>query len=473
MKANDPGLTDFGSGNIIALTSQCLRCAKKPTLCTVCSEFCPVGALETHTEGRPRVNPSCIKCGACIGVCPLNALAASTRTLQQILRLSLQATLRVEDLVLSCERTTGLLRLEAQTDRPDAATEALRLVEDTQAGEHLQKVPCLGMLTKEFWFALLNEIGVSKLETLSVFLPVGQCAECPVNAKNNIEDQFAEAIDRAEIWTGQSVEIITRAEDLPQTRKANVRAYLVSGTEVDRRGAFTGFLRELKQSWDDNAKAGNRALDEVRWQRERKKSFERTRLAADIKKGKTGVRRPIEVPTRYLLVEALGRNPAHASEVRVTVSTTDSELCTLCETCIEVCPVRARSIIETNLREKPALSADGKNAGDGTDGDAEAHDGAGTHDDVNTRDGTDNSDADGDAEAHGDTDSSIDDAVRADDQSGDYRQVIVDGLYCVACSACLQACPADACSFTEVEGGSFLLDEVSSDCTEESNTVPV
>jgi ferredoxin len=422
MKANDPGLTDFGSGNIIALTSQCLRCAKKPTSCTVCSEFCPVGALETHAEGRPRVNPSCIKCGACIGVCPLNALAASSRTLQQILRLSLQATLRVEDLALSCERTIGLLKLETQTDRPDVAAEALRLVEDAQTSEHLQKAPCLGMLTKEFWFALLNEIGVSKLESLSVFLPVGQCAECPVNAKGNVEDQFAEAIGYAEEWTSRSVEIITQAKDLPQTRKANVRAYLVSGTEVDRRGAFTGFLKELKQSWDDNAKAGNRALDEVRWQRERKKSFERTRLAADIKKGKTGARRPIEVPTRYLLVEALGRNSAHASEVKVTISATDSELCTLCETCVEVCPVRARSIIETNLGEKPAFDANGEGS---------------------------------------------------DDQSDDYRQVVVDSLYCVACSACIQACPADACSFTEVEGASFLLDELSSDCTEETNTIPV
>jgi ferredoxin len=305
------------------------------------------------------------------------------------------------------------------------------------------------MLTKEFWFALLNEIGVSKLETLSVFLPVGQCAECPVNAKDNVEDQFAEAIDRAELWTGQSVEIITRAEDLPQTRKANVRAYLASGTEVDRRGAFTGFFKELKQSWDDNAKAGNRALEEVRWQRERKKSFERTRLSADIKKGKTGARRPIEVPTRYLLVEALGRNAAHASEVRVTISTTDSELCTLCETCIEVCPVRARSIIETNLGEKPVLDADDGGAGD----DAAASDAA-----------------DGDV---GNNAAAGDDVAETDERSGDYRQVVVDGLYCIACSACLQACPAEACSFTEVEGSSFLLDEVSSDCTEENDVVPV
>jgi ferredoxin len=416
MKASNPGLTDFGSGNIIALTSQCLRCAKKPTPCTVCSEFCPVGALETHSEGRPRVTPFCIKCGACVGVCPINALAASTKTLQQILRLSLQATLRVENLALTCERTTGLLRLETQTDAPEAATESLRLIEEARASERLQKVPCLGMLTKELWFALLNEIGTSKLESLSVFLPPGQCVECPVNAKDTVEDQFAEAISRAEEWASKSVGIITRAEDLPQVRKANVRSYLTSNTEVDRRGAFTGFFQELKQSWDDNAKVGNRAIEEVRLQRERKKSFERTRLSADIKKGKSGANRSIEVPTRYILVEALGRNATRASEVRVTVSTTEGELCTLCGACVEVCPVRARSIVETNLK----------------------------------------------------------------DESDGCRQVVVDSLYCVACSACLQVCPANACSFAEVEGSSFLLEEaleetldealdkVSSECVEET-----
>jgi formate hydrogenlyase subunit 6/NADH:ubiquinone oxidoreductase subunit I len=400
----------------------------------------------------------------------------------------LQATLRVEDLALSCERTIALLKLEAQTDKPEAAAEALRLVEEAQTNEHLQKVPCLGMLTKEFWFALLNEIGVSKLESLSVFLPAGQCAECPVNAKDNVENQFAEAIDYAELWTGRSVEIITRAKDLPQTRKANVRAYLVSGTEVDRRGAFTGFFKELKQSWDDNAKAGNRALEEVRWQRERKKSFERTRLSADIKKGKTGVRRPIEVPTRYLLVEALGRSAAHASEVKVTVSTTNSELCTLCETCIEVCPVHARSIIEMNLGEKPVLDAGDGGAGDdalsaegrGVDSDTmnkSVDDAGDTADTVNVGDTADTVNAGDTADTvnAGDdgADKPNDNVATTNEQSGDYRQVVVDGLYCVACSACLQACPAEACSFTEIEGSSFLLDEVSSDCAEENDTVPV
>jgi ferredoxin len=351
---------------------------------------------------------NCLKCGACVGACPTNALAASTKTLQQIVRLALQASLRVHHLAIGCERTAALLRLESKTDEPEAAEEALRFIEEARTSEHLQIIPCLGMLTREMWFAFLNEIGVSRLEELSVFLPPGQCAECPVNAKDAIEDQLDAAICRAEEWTGQSVGLITRAENLPQIKRANVRAYLASDFEVDRRGAFTGFLKELRQSWDDNAKIGNQAVDEVRRQRERKQTFERTLLSAKIKQGKSGNRSPIAVPTRYILIEALGRNDANATDVRLLVSSTDEQRCTLCEDCVNVCPVRARSIVDVEANSPH------------------------------------------------------------EDSPSDTRRIVVDELYCVACSACLQACPTGACSFTEIDGTFFLLDETATETPEES-----
>jgi ferredoxin len=377
--------------------------------------------VETHAAGRPRITTSCIKCGACIGACPVNALAASSKTLQSIIRLALLATLRVEHLVLSCERTGALLRLQAQTDEAAAAEQALGLIEEARASDRLQTVPCLGMLTKELWFAILNEIGVAKIEQLSVLLPPGQCAECPVNAKDNVEELFGEAIDRAERWARQSVGIIAWVDELPQARKANVRAYLTSGIEVDRRGAFTGFLQELKQSWEENAEVGNRATEEVQWQRRRKESFQRTRLSVDVKSKKPGQRMPIEVPTRYILVEALGRNDARASQVNVMVSTTDQKRCKLCGDCVEVCPVKARAIIEIKRADEELPPAQ----------------------ELPPEHNTENADSD----AH------------ADNTAKDYREVTVDGLYCIACSACLQACPTNACFFTEIEASTFLLDD--------------
>jgi ferredoxin len=395
IKANNPGLSDFGSGNMLALTSQCLRCAKTPTDCTICAEVCPVDAFDISKEGRPRISLDCIKCGACIGTCPTNALAASKKTLQQFNRLALQATLRVDHLVVSCTRTAALLRLAALEDEegeksgPDPGQEAARrdldLLQEAVSTDHVLEVPCLAMLTRELWFSTLNELGTSKLEELSVFLPPGQCAECPVNAKSTVEDLFGEAIGVAERWSGQAVGIITDASDLPQVKKANVRAYLTSDAEMDRRGAFTGFLQELKQTWDENTQEGNKALDEVRMQRERKETFERTRLSKDIRANRTGGQKPIAVPTRYVLIEALGRNDANASEVSLIISATDAATCTLCGTCVSVCVLRARSIDEGVLT--------------------------------------------------------------------------VHELYCVGCSACLQACPTGSCTFTEIDGTVYLEED--------------
>ena len=427
---NNPGFTDFGSGNIIALTSQCLRCAKKPTPCTICSEFCPRDSIETVLDGRPRLtNANCMKCAACVGICPTNALGSTTRTSQQFTRHALQATLRVDHLAIGCERTCGLLRLQSHTDKPDAALAALRLIEEAKANDHLLLVPCLAMLVREVWFAVLNEIGTFKFAKLSVFLPPGQCAQCPVNDSDNVEDLFGKAIVTAEQWSGHSVDIITCAEDLPQTHKANVRAYLTSGKTMDRRGVFTGFLDELKQSWEDNAVVGNKALDEVQYQRERRKTFDRTRLSVELKKPRQANRNPIAVTSRYALIEALGRNDLCAEDVKLLISATDHEKCDLCGVCVDVCPVKARSLVETDNTaiEEPAASPS-------------AHSSPAFS-----------------AALQKYSAQSFDAPLEQKPEKA--QKVVVGDLFCLACSACLQACPNGACYFTEIDASQYLLDE--------------
>lgn len=349
IKGANPGMTDFGSGLLVVISSQCLRCTKKKLDCSICSDFCPVGGIDTTYEGRPNITQKCLRCGACTTVCPANALSVATKPARQVSRWLLQSTLRSSRMVIACERTTALLRLAVRTDDAAAAIEGLKIVKDARAKEQLVFVPCVAMLTKELWFSILNEIGVAKVEDVSVLLPHGQCSECPVNAKENIEDTFSEAIGVAEAWTGIEVGIISDIKDIPKKRKANVREFLASADVVDRRGLFTGFLGELKESWDENAVVGNNAMEEARIQKERRESFERTRLAAaQKKKVSTGVR-SIETPFRYLLIEALGRNDAHADSVNLLIAETDHHLCDLCGDCMDVCPVRARKKIDEKV----------------------------------------------------------------------------------------------------------------------------
>ena len=315
----------------------------------------------------------------------------------------------VDHLVVCCERTPALLRLQSRTDAPEEALESLRHIEEAQATDHLRKVACLAMVPKEIWFSILNEIGTLKFRELSVFLPLGQCAECPVNAKDNIEDQFGEAIVEAEKWTGRSIGIITEAKDLPKTRKANVRAYLASGNEMDRRGIFTGFIDELRLSWEDNMEVGNKATNKLRVQKEHKDSFARTLLSVELKKPKLAAQNPIAVASRYALIESLGYNDEHAENVKLLVSATHKKRCNRCGTCIEVCPLKARTFVEVVPKQQK-------------DGDKTSSDSTNT-------------------------------------ASGNIQIVKVREMYCVACSACIQACPNRACYYKEITGQNFLVKE--------------
>ena len=442
-KANNPGFTDFGGGSVIALASQCLCCKKLPTPCAICFDFCPVDAIVSESNGQPRITAACLKCAACVGICPVNAIGNSTHNIQYFKREALKATLRVKHLAVTCERTLGLLRLESKTDAPESALRALRLIEESRGTSNLIVMPCLAMITREMWFSVLSEIGTLRFEALSIYLPTGQCGICPVNAKDNIEELFAEAISEAEQWSEQSVGIITEAKDLPQLRKSNVRSYLIGESELDRRGAFTGFLDELKKTWEENTDIGNQAINEVQVQRERKESFERTLLSADLRLNKPANKSSATTTSRFSLVEALGRHVDQAKQVRLMVSTTDGDRCVHCGICADACPLKARFLYDTSVDKveiKPSklLKALEKTI------------------DSTLEDGL--SDA-------GLQDAGLQDAglqVGAQKQNTDKTEkqvLIINQMYCVACSACIQACPNEACYFTEIEGSDFLVEK--------------
>lgn len=43
--------------------------------CGACVGVCPVQAIEMNDEGHAQVDPDvCISCGACVGVCPVGAI---------------------------------------------------------------------------------------------------------------------------------------------------------------------------------------------------------------------------------------------------------------------------------------------------------------------------------------------------------------------------------------------------------------
>jgi Fe-S-cluster-containing hydrogenase component 2 len=454
----NPGVrvTDYGAGSVMVLRSQCLRCADQPTECSMCVDACPVDAF-WETNGRLVAQAKCLHCGLCVGVCPLAAVSVTRKTVQQANAAMLEATLKVDHVTVTCKRT-----FKAYDDCDDARRFAEKAVKE----HSLLEVPCLAYMGPELWFSMLNEVGVS-LDEVCVLLPPGQCEACPINQHYEVDEEaagvddadggaddastlasgevqaadtdgsvplklvtgdaeavFGPAIELAEQWAQTNVTLLGALEDVPLKRHPNVRAYLVSDEPTDRRGMFTGFFKELRDSWDEVGNSGTAALREVAIQRERREAFKMTRLvettgaaAAAARKtaGATG-KKPLVVPQRYILVDALGRNPAHADTVVLNVSGTDAELCTGCGTCVNVCPLHARHLTECH----PALDAGFVGAellrpsANGSDGDL---------------------------------------------QDEPPKVASSDPLYCMGCSACIQACPAGACFYGEICGSDLLLTE--------------
>jgi ferredoxin len=353
---------DYGAGSVMVLRSQCLRCAEQPTECDACVTACPVDAF-WEANGRLVAQAKCVHCGLCVGVCPVCAISVTRKTVQQANILMLDASLKVDAVTVTCKRT-----LKAYDDCDDAR----HFIDKATKEKSLLEVPCLAYMGRELWFSMLNEVGVS-LDEACVLLPTGQCEQCPINQHYEVDEDapadedgspavklvtgdaeaiFGAAIDAAQAWTGVEVRLLDSLEELPLKRHPNVREYLTSGEPTDRRGMFTGFFKELRDSWEEVGSSGTAALREVAIQRERKEAYKLTRLveatgaAAAKRPTNSAGKKPLVVPQRYLLIDALGRNSEHASDLVLTVSDTDAALCTGCGTCVKVCPIHARTVTE-------------------------------------------------------------------------------------------------------------------------------
>jgi ferredoxin len=451
----------------MAVATMCQRHARLPRSCEICIAGCPVDALEPRAHTLFTAD-RCLKCGACMSMCPMSALGATRQNVQETTRRLLEATLKTRELVLTCQRTRYLVRAEAAAaggaagaagtpgggaaaggvagaDGADGETETdaaatnntptsdAQLLDSAEADGILHSVACLAMLSAPIWFALLNEAEITPLERIGVLLPAGQCAKCPVNAKNNIEALIDAAISTAENWTQTSVELYGSAAELPRKADASLLEFLRAPTEPDRREALTGVFRGLKNAWDELGRRDNQALLAVQRERSRRDAYKRTQLGKSLEEQRRSstLPRSIIVPSRYQLVDALGRNPAHAGDVRLNVSTTDAARCTLCGNCVDACPLHARRIVE------PDDKGDEGDAGAGAAAAADAGASAGAA-------------ADGAGAEAGGNDAGTTGSI-------DGPRVVCEEIYCVGCDACREVCETGACQLTTISAERFLL----------------
>jgi ferredoxin len=430
---------DFGAGKAMAVASMCLRFAKLPGSCTLCIDGCPVGAIEAR-EHALFTTDACLRCGACVAVCPTGAVATTRVTVQELTRKLLDAARHSSTMAVACKRARDYGQAGDASLLARAADEGL-----------LVAAPCLAMLGAPSWFAVLNEAEESGLKRLGVLLPPGICSECPANGKGNAEDAIDEAVSAAEGWAQATIEIYASAQELPLRAGSSLGALLDADGEADRREALGGVFKSLRDAWEDAGKPKRPALSDVQAKRARKAALANTRLSQklDVRQGDSDAPRGTVTPSRFILVQALGQNPANAANVSLTVSATHTAACTLCGRCVEACALHARQIVSAACENPAGPDAIGNAADAGRAAVTQLQHGH----------------AQAAASARPPYRQPASTPGRALSPKAPPEQgnvsarptVLCDELFCVGCGACIEVCETRACYLTSITAESYLL----------------
>ncbi|MDR1088962.1 MAG: 4Fe-4S dicluster domain-containing protein [Coriobacteriales bacterium] len=429
---------DFGAGAMTPLPSRCLRVAREPTDCDICAQACPVSAItpkalvrasdvpaaavETTRDAtvsagsepdagadagassgaeKPKlsakelletklgvtVGESCIHCGICTAVCPLEALTATKRHPKSLEKQLKDKVAEADGIALGCARS-----LYGVPSR--LAAQALSL-------------PCLADLSCEEWFraaaqardAILPDPDEESLESgiLKVYLPPLICEDCPVNICGDAENSYLAAIDEAEAWGADNIELVSEPEQLRNTPAGTLMSALGDVASDDRRELVTQLADGFKRSWKSAGGSLTREKNRAELLAQRRKQ---TRKA---KPPDHNAPRPFgkKSQRRGLLRSALEQDETLADRVELLSAATEAAVCTGCGTCVSACPLNARRLISST-----SVLYFGK----------------------------------------------LPEAERPQGK----QAAITDQLCCLGCSACVQLCPTGACTLSWLSGRDFL-----------------
>ena len=156
------------------VATSCLRHdAGGKDVCHRCLDVCPVKAIELDDKGV-KIQDNCRKCGLCIAACPTEALLAQRQMPKALYDKIARMASTYEQVYVTCTRALGRLPKENEI-----------------------LLPCVGVVSRETWFALLSEYG-----NISVYLPLGICDKCRTTTG---EEAFSDAIADAEDHTEEHI----------------------------------------------------------------------------------------------------------------------------------------------------------------------------------------------------------------------------------------------------------------------------
>lgn len=283
--------------------------------CSRCVAACPKHAITLPDEpGPPTVNhKACTGCGICFGIC--DAFASTKNTLPDLHARIRRIALAGDRCYLTCKEN---------------------IFDDMVPAKHVIVLPCLSMLSPEFWTLLMSEN-----IRLTVACDLKYCEDC-ARAGEIGGELFPRAIELAESYTGENVLFNYRVPE-----DAGIIDKLTDNSEAnDRREVFSTFASDVSEVVSGKRRLKNSSvLLDFYERRERQRAASRLKFANSdtfsdfVPAGRV---KRVFFPKKQLLVEAVQRTPSIAENIPVAVSVTDTNLCEKHYDCVESCPTGAR-----------------------------------------------------------------------------------------------------------------------------------
>ena len=278
--------------------TSCLRKeADGKDVCHRCADVCPVKAIDLSSSA-PSIKDNCRKCGLCIAACPSEAMLAQRQMPRALYDKIARTASTYEQCYVTCTRALG------------------RLPKDNEV-----LLPCVGVVSKETWFALLSEYG-----NISVYLPLGICDKCRTTTG---DEAFSDAIAEAEEHTTQHVGLEVDEKDMNHEQS---RAYKRSQFVSSMTQAGTRLVTKGNPALAGAQAVANRIQKHTNQINALQKSLEQT---AGVKNHQS--RRRLLTQKRKLVLTTLQSHPKLAQGFEWKVPVCDATRCTMCGDCVRVC----------------------------------------------------------------------------------------------------------------------------------------
>jgi ferredoxin len=297
---------------LVVIDEYCTRI--KGSGCDRCFHACPHEAISFDKDNAPVMDDSlCNGCGICYGVC--DAFASTKLTMDDLHARIRRIAAAGRRVYLTC-RENVFPGLEVDTD--------------------VVVLPCLSMLSPEFWTLILAEN-----IRVSIACDLVYCDDCDRGGEIG-GDLFPRAIEIAENRTGKKVLFAYR---IPEKQKL-IEKYTDGHDALGRRAAFTGLAADVGEIATGKRRLRNsEVLQDYYEKKERQRAIARLNLSDDSVLNKLvphGRMKRTLFPKQRMILEAVERQPDIAPKIEVAVSVTDLGLCRKTYACVDTCPTGAR-----------------------------------------------------------------------------------------------------------------------------------